>query len=253
MEVLLFGGTAEGRMLADWLAQRGSCDVVYCCTTKYGSELVAECPRVTTLQGPLTDDEKRALMGNHDFACVIDATHPYAEHISASVDELGAVYGVDVVRVAREDEDEQGDWQVASDVSEAVRLAAGSSGNVLLTTGSKDLSAFVAAMPDFRERLYVRILPMRASLDIVERVGIPARHVIAMQGPFSERMNKVLIEEFKIAMLVTKRSGVTGGFGEKVRAARACGIELVVIERPEARAGMPLEDVRDLLRSRYGL
>jgi precorrin-6x reductase len=124
---------------------------------------------------------------------------------------------------------------------------------VLLTTGSKDLSAFVAAMRDFRERLYVRILPMRASLDIVERVGIPMGHVIAMQGPFSERMNKVLIEEFKIAMLVTKQSGVTGGFGEKVRAARACGIELVVIERPEARAGMPLEDVRDLLRSRYGL
>ena len=253
MEVLLFGGTAEGRLLDEWLVRRGTCDVVYCCTTEYGASLVTKSPRITTLQGPLDADEKRALIEAHDFACIVDATHPYAQHISGSIDELGASCGIDVVRVAREDDSVTATWKSARDANEAARLVAASCGNVLLTTGSKDLHVYVAALPDYTERLYVRVLPSVASLRVVEGLGVPARHVVAMQGPFSERMNKALIEEFHISVLVSKRSGAIGGFEEKVRAAQACGAELVVIERPELRGGIPLEDVKDLLRSRYGL
>jgi precorrin-6x reductase len=146
-----------------------------------------------------------------------------------------------------------GSWTSVADASEAARLLAGTEGNILLTTGSKDLAAFTELIPGFAERLYVRVLPVVSSLERTHELGIPTSHVIAMQGPFSEQMNRVLIDELDIAHLVTKESGTAGGFDEKVRAAQACGIDLVVIERPEDEPGLLLSEAQQLLEDRYGL
>lgn len=254
MDVLVFGGTSEGRRLVEWLAMRGSCDIVACTATAYGASLIAQGPRVRTLEGPLTDGQKDRLMEEHDFVCIVDATHPYARHISQSVAALGRRHGVDVVRVIREAlPGGDGSWTSVADASEAARLLAGTEGNILLTTGSKDLAAFTELIPGFAERLYVRVLPVVSSLERTHELGIPTSHVIAMQGPFSEQMNRVLIDELDIAHLVTKESGPAGGFDEKVRAARACGIDLVVIERPEDEPGLLLSEAQQLLEDRYGL
>ena len=254
MDVLVFGGTSEGRRLVEWLAMRGSCDVVACTATAYGASLIAQGPRVQALEGPLTDEQKDQLMAEHDFACIVDATHPYARHISQSVAALGKRHGVDVVRVIREGASE-GDvqWTGVADATEAARLLAGTEGNILLTTGSKDLATLTELVPDFVERLYVRVLPVVSSLERTHELGIPTSHVIAMQGPFSERMNRALIDELDIAHLVTKESGPAGGFDEKVRAAQACGIDLMVIERPEDESGLLLAEAQQLLEDRYGL
>jgi precorrin-6x reductase len=108
-------------------------------------------------------------------------------------------------------------------------------------------------MPDYAERLYVRVLPINASLDRVKELGIAASHVIAMQGPFSAALNAALIRELGIACMVTKQSGTTGGFDQKARAAKECGIELVVIERPSTQAGASLATAKRTLEERYGL
>ena len=252
MEVLVFGGTAEGRQLVEWLAGRASCDVVACTATSYGASLLACGPRVQVLEGPLSDADKRRLMEAHRFACIVDATHPYAQHISQSVADLGRRHDVEVVRVVREGAGE-GPWTTVADAREAARLLAGTEGNILLTTGSKDLPAFTEGIPGYAERLYVRVLPVTASLERTQELGIPASHVIAMQGPFSEQLNRALIEELGIAHLVTKQSGATGGFDEKVRAAQACGIDLLVIERPRQEEGLLLPEAEAYLEERYGL
>ena len=54
-----------------------------------------------------------------------------------------------------------------------------------------------------------------------------------MQGPFSLEMNRALIRQFDIKYLVTKESGRTGGFLEKIKAAEAEGITACVIGNPE--------------------
>lgn len=252
MEVLLFGGTTEGRQLAEWLDGRSTCNVVACTATEYGASLMPEGSNIARVVGPLSREDKYELMQRHDFACIIDATHPYAEHISASIDELARSFAKDVVRLTRET-GPAGAWISAANALEAARTVATREGVVLLTTGTNDLPAFVEAMDDYRERLYVRILPTPESLARTLNLGIPASHVIAMQGPFSTQLNRALLKELHTKVLVTKRSGVAGGFNQKVQAAHECGVELVVVERPRKERGLSLDEAQALLEERYGL
>lgn len=252
MEVLVFGGTVEGRQLVEWLDARGSCDIVACTATAYGASLVAGGRHVTVLEGPLSGSDKQRLVTERDFACIIDATHPYAVHISESIAALAESTGLELVRIVREGAAE-GPWVSVSSSAEAAEHLAATEGNILLTTGSKDLDVFIAALPNYRERLYVRVLPVTAALEKASDLGIPASHIIAMQGPFSAELNCALIKDLQIRHLVTKQSGPAGGFDEKVQAARACGIELVVIERPCVEEGVSLEQAQALLEERYGL
>lgn len=255
MDVLVFGGTSEGRRLVEWLSERNSCGIVYCAATEYGSSLVAGNKNVAVVDGPLSSAQKDDLVAAHDFCCVVDATHPYATHISASIDELAICAGIDVVRIARDDEGERfvGSCTSARGMEEAARLVASKPGNVLLTTGTNDLASFTRFIPDAAERLYVRVLPVARSLELVREAGIPTSHVIAMQGPFSAELNVALMREFDVRTLVTKRSGRAGGFEQKVQAARECGASLLVVERPVAREGVSFEDAKGLLEERYGL
>ena len=286
MDVLLFGGTTEGRLLAEWLNARSTCNVVVCTATSYGADLLPHGEHIQTLVGPLSPAQKKQLMESNDFACVIDATHPYAQHISMSVEHLAQTYSKDLVRVARadcanhatsaQDKKTEPHQTVAADapttagnsstagtdyagltvvasMEEAARHVAATTGNVLLTTGSKDLPTFCAAVANHKERLYVRVLPTVASLSRVLSQGIPPSHIIAMQGPFSTSLNRALIEDLAIACMVTKESGSVGGFEQKVRAARACGIELVVVGRPPQHSGLSLKAAQELLEDRYGL
>lgn len=253
MKALVFGGTSEGRRLVEWLSARGTCGIVYCTATDYGASLVEGCKNVTTLVGTLSADEKRLLVDEHNVACIVDATHPYAEHITASIDELGKACKLDVIRVARDGASVEGTcWTSVPNAAAAARHVANTSGNVLLTTGTKDLAAFVEGIPNFEERLYVRILPVSASLARVEELCIPASHIVAMQGPFSMELNCALIRDLHVSSMVTKQSGRAGGFDQKVEATAQTGIELVVIGRPPALEGMPLEETCSLLEDRYG-
>lgn len=252
MEVLVFGGTVEGRQIVEWLEARGTCKVVACTATDYGARLLEGGSHVTVLRGPLSQDDKRHLMESHDFECVVDATHPYATHISQSIAELAQAYGKDVVRVVR-DPAQEGTWVSVRDAHEAAAHLSRVPGNILLTTGSKDLATYVEALADYRDRLFIRILPVMAALDQADKLGIPTSHVIAMQGPCSEDLNKALIRQLDISWLVTKQSGASGGFEEKIRAAEDCGIGLVVISRPCEEEGLTFEEALIALEERYGL
>lgn len=250
--VLVFGGTSEGRELAEWLGARGACNVVVSSLTEYGGSLVENLPNVESITGRMLPETMEELMGGRAFACVIDATHPYAAGVSASIASAAGACNVPVVRVLREGEPE-GPWESAGDAEEAARIVARKAGAVLLTTGSKDLPAYVGAVDDFAERLYVRILPVASSLAAASDLGIPTSHVIAMQGPFSKELNVALIREFAIRTLVTKASGAAGGFWEKVEAAQECGVDLVVIRRPAEEEGLDIDEARRVLESEFGL
>ena len=250
--VLVFGGTSEGYDIAEWLGKRGTCDVVVSSLTEYGGSLVKDLPNVESLTGRMLPEDMETLMRQRVFACVVDATHPYAVGITASIAGAASACDVPVVRVLREGEP-TGPWQGADDAQEAARLVAESTGNVLLTTGSKDLPTYVSAIGDFEQRLYVRILPIASSLAAADELGIPLNHVIAMKGPFSKELNKALIREFDIQMLVTKASGAAGGFWEKVEAAQECGIDVVVIHRPADEAGFDIDQAKAVLETEYGL
>lgn len=242
MRVLVFGGTSEGAELARRLPALG-CSVTVSVATAYGAHLLEGLP-VTVRTGRLDAAEMAALMV--DFDAVLDATHPYAVEVSRNIRAAAERTGRPCTRLLRGDEGAAGEWTEVPDAASAVKLLEKMPGNILLTTGSKDLEVF-SALPDFRERVWARILPSRESLDRALALGYPARRLIAMHGPFSEELNLALLRQFDIRVLVTKRSGRSGGFGEKCAAARRAGTALVVLERPEEE-GETLEAVVERFR-----
>ena len=244
--VLVFGGTTEGREIAEWLSARGGCEVFISSLTEFGSSLVQGLDGVTALTGRLLPDDIEGLLRDRSFSFVVDATHPYAAGVSTSIANAAVACSVPLFRVLREEEP-QGPWNGVDSPEEAARYVAARPGNVLLTTGSKDLPVYAAAIPDFCERVFARILPVASSLEAASGLGLAVDHIIAMKGPFSKELNCALIRDLNIGILVTKASGAAGGFWEKVGAAEECGIELVVIHRPLKEEGLSMEQLKDEL------
>ena len=226
MRVLIFGGTTEGRRLARALSAMGH-QVWVSVATPLGAEELAGLEDVSVLVGRRSGGEMDALLSRGFHRCV-DATHPYAVQATREIGAACARAGAGGEEGLRVDSPE-----------EAARLLAGREGNILLATGAKELPAFAALEP---ARLFPRVLPSEESVAACRRAGIPSRNIIALYGPFTQRLNEALMEQYHIRFLVTKDGGEAGGFREKAAAALAAGVELVVIRRPRDR-GEGLEDI----------
>ena len=123
-------------------------------------------------------------------------------------------------------------------------------GNILLTTGSKELKAY-SQIKDFAERVYARVLPLEDSLVLCREAGVKAAHILAMQGPFSEEMNTAMLRAIGAKWLVTKDGGAAGGFAEKAAAAAKTGVRLLVIGRPAEADGIGLSETVARLCARF--
>lgn len=245
--ILIFAGTTEGRELAGALDAAGyACEV--CVATDYGREVMPEGERLSIREGRMGADEMEALMRQEAFLAVVDATHPYAVEVTENIKRSAARAGLCCLRLRRNTQDERknaargADIRYADSAPDSIRHLKELPGNILLTTGSKELSCYMSE-PSLRDRLYVRVLPGAESLAICREQGLPGKRIIAMQGPFSEKLNEALMEQFDIGVLVTKESGRAGGFVEKISAAEHAGIPVVVIKSPEEDEGYTKEEV----------
>ena len=248
MSILLFGGTAEGHALARRLAQAGM-DVTCSVATAYGEAVLEPTPGLTVRVGRMTEAEMAAEMGK-GYACVVDATHPYADLVSANIRAAAEAAGLPRLRLVRQSGGGDGCLR-APDMAGAAALLRELPGNVLLTTGSKELHHF--AVPGLAGRCYPRVLPMLDSLERCLTLGFPPRNIICMQGPFSKELNVALLRQYQIKTLVTKDTGGYGGFREKVEAAKEAGCALLVVERPGAEDGLTLEQIQAEIARRTGV
>ena len=139
-----------------------------------------------------------------------------------------------------------------ADSAAAAAYLEGKPGNVLLTTGSKELARY-SGMTDFARRVYARVLPMAASLEACRAAGLEPGHILAVQGPFSREWNAAMLRAVCARFLVTKEAGAAGGFAEKAAAAEETGATLVVVGRPPQREGEPFDAVVRRLWARFGL
>ncbi len=278
-KVLIFAGTIEGRKLAEYLAER-NVQVHVCVATEYGESLLKEClcsdisdkgacdDETTGISQPSQIDQKEQigqleqiihrymtvthermdhiemakLIREYEPRYVIDATHPYAQEVTANIrfacDETNAEY----LRVLRERSDACQDAIYVSSVDEAVQYLKETSGNILVTTGSKELHKYTE-LPDYQERVYARVLSTGNVAVACENLGFAGRHLICMQGPFSTEMNLALIKEFDVAYMVTKESGTAGGFLQKYEAAIRGDAKMVVVGRPVEKTGMSYSEI----------
>ncbi len=226
-EILIFAGTTEGRRLSEILSKE-KIKHTLCVATKYGEEVLESTPYLTINCDRMDEEAMRDFLNKGDFTAVFDATHPYAKEVTANIKEAAKETSVPYYRVKRNTcAKETSNIRFFSDVKECAKALCDTEGNILLTTGSKDLKEFVAEVS--AERIYARVIPGAESIAICDECGIKGRHVIAMQGPFSLSLNEALIDEFNISVIVSKQSGAAGGFDEKIEAAKVKNISAFVI------------------------
>ena len=96
---------------------------------------------------------------------------------------------------------------------EAAEFLSGTEENIFLTTGSKELAKFTV-IPDYKERIFARVLSVPSVIQSCAELGIEGKHLIGMQGPFSAEINEAMLRQFQCSYLVTKDTGLAGGFPE---------------------------------------
>ncbi|MCL2317950.1 MAG: precorrin-6A reductase, partial [Methanomassiliicoccaceae archaeon] len=185
-------------------------------------------------------------------ACVIDATHPYATKITGKIKAACNETGSEYIRLLRSESKEYDGVIVVPDVSSAVEYLKGTEGNILVTTGSKELEKYTA-IKDYKERVFARVLSMPTASQTSAEIGFQGRNLFCMQGPFCEELNYGLLKQVDAKYLVTKDSGEPGGFDEKIRAAKRAGTKIVLVSRPEETDGFELNELMEMLSNRFGI
>ncbi|MBR5360612.1 MAG: precorrin-6A reductase [Lachnospiraceae bacterium] len=265
MKILIFGGTSEAHLLSDNLTDKGIAHTLSV-ATEYGEHILKNTSALRkVITGRMDDRAMADCIISEGYDLIIDATHPYATEVTANIikavenvnakrDDNTSSSGVRAVRLIR-DEKSSADAghsdrksYVYADVSDAANALKDTSGNILITTGSKELHTFTGILGrDDIERLFVRVIPSIESIKLCEAAGIETSHIIAMQGPFDKELNKAIISQYDIKHLVTKDSGRSGGIEGKKDAAYECGIALHIIARPLSDIAMEAKSYEEVL------
>ena len=248
---LIFSGTTEGRILSEKLTASGIAHIV-CVATEYGELVMEPSTLADVRKGRMTALEMYDLM-KFEADKVFDATHPYAADVSHNILTACLASDKEYVRILRDTDSEMfpedADIHDFENAAACTKALAETEGNILLTTGSKELGIY-AADENLRNRLYARVLPSHESISLCEDAGLSGKHIIAMQGPFSMETDLALIRQFDIKILVTKSSGSAGGAPDKVKAAAKAGIPIYMIGRPSEESGLT---VNGALAKHFGI
>ncbi len=250
-DIVIFGGTTEGRRIAEYCQSR-KMNTVVCVVSEYGEELLPKSNNVKVIQGALSKGDILTLLQKENPTYVVDATHPYAKNITTTLLEITTEYKFPYTRVLRQSvENSKSNQCVYVETTEdAISFLNGKEGNILLTTGSKEIASYTK-IENYEERIFARVLPQGEVLQQCEQLGFKGKHLIGMQGPFTKELNRGMINQLQIQWLVTKESGSAGGYLEKIQAADECGISTVVIGRPLRENGMSLESFINIIRNEY--
>ena len=192
-KVLIFGGTTEGRVLSDILRKE---DVPHkvSVATEYGRDIELDSGETDILTGRLSRDKIKELLSGGEYGIVVDATHPFAVRASAEIKAAAGESCTTYLRLTRDTRDEGtlGDFlSYADNMEEASQILKGIDGNILLLTGSRDLSQVLGGIGDIK-RVYARVLPSIESITLCQESGLSGKQIIAMQGPFSAQIMRAL-------------------------------------------------------------
>ena len=267
-KILIFAGTTEGRKLSEHLCERGIEHTV-CVATEYGEIVLQQNPLAHVHMGRMDIEGMRSFFAEQKCKLIVDATHPYAAIVTENIKQ--AVYAfneahavtdnqadssisenIEYVRLKR-DTDISADYdniRYFEDNEACAKALNNTDGNILLTTGSKELSVYCKTS-DVRERLYVRVLPGLESISLCMHNDITGKHILALQGPFSTQLNEALIDQYDIRCLVTKKSGAAGGFIEKIAAAKNKNIPVYIVGQSVQDDGMSFEAVCEYIDRKY--
>jgi precorrin-6A/cobalt-precorrin-6A reductase len=230
--VLILGGTAEARALAARLAdRRAGVHVVSSLAGRVGD------PRLPAgevhIGGFGGADGLAAWLRGNRIDRLVDATHPFAERMSASAARASRATGVPLLALRRPGwEAEDGDdWQRVPSLPEAAG-ALPDGARVFLTTGRRSIPVFAARADAWF---------LARSVDPPEQPVPSNVEVLLARGPYTVAGERALIRDHRLDVLVTKDSG--GAMTRaKLTAARDAGLPVVMVDRPPHPDGVQATD-----------
>jgi precorrin-6A/cobalt-precorrin-6A reductase len=225
--VLVLGGTAEARRLAEVLVADGV-DVVSSLAGRTADPLLP--PGEVRIGGFGGAEGLAEWLRAHPVRALVDATHPFAATMTAHAVEAAAATGTPYLRLQRPGWSPQpgDDWRWVGSLEEAAAAVAAFA-HVFVTTGRTGLGAFAG----LTQEVLIR------SVDPPEP-PLPARTTVVLErGPFTVDDELALMRGHGVDVVVTKDSG-SALTEAKLTAARALGIPVVVVRRPPLPAGAPV-------------
>lgn len=237
MKIFLLGGTKDSINIIEHVKNNYNAYILTTTTTEYGAKLAHEGGSDNTIARPLLKDEIIEIIKDKNFDLLIDATHPFAAHItqtSASIaDELKIPYIRFERPAANLENIDTTHVHYANSFDEAGKLISEKFpyGNILHFAGANTMEEILKYVSV--KRFYPRILKVESSIEKCKSLNIDPTHIIPMKGAASIKENIDLIEKYSASVMITKESGDVGGVTEKIQAANEKNIAVIMIQRPE--------------------
>lgn len=222
--ILIFGGTTEGRIVAT--VCEGAAKPFYY-STKSESQKINTVHGIQ-ITGGLDEKSMMDFCLEKEIRLIIDAAHPFAEGLHQNIATVANRMNIPVIRYERNYPEQERDLLWFDSYNEAINyLKKKHIDKLLALTGVNTISKL---KPYWKNNTcWFRILDRDESRSIVLSEGFPMDKVLYYQQGEDEIS---VFEKLKPQAIITKESGESGGFNEKVKAARKLGIPMLVIRRP---------------------
>ncbi len=221
--ILVFGGTTEGRQAIEALEAAGS---LYYYSTK-GDEQQVSLTHGIHLKGGMELPEMTSFCEKHGIRLIVDAAHPFAESLHRNLLLLALRLDLPLVRFDRIYPPRPNDVIWCKDYQDATRqLEEHGIERLLALTGVNTISQL---RPYWNHHdCWFRILRRKTSIGLAKQAGFPENRLVF----YEEDTTDTLISQHQPDAILTKESGSSGGFTQKVETAKAAGIKVFAIERP---------------------
>lgn len=222
--ILIFGGTTEGRVAVEVCEQAGK--PFYYSTKGSSQEVVLH--HGVRLTGAMTAEDIRLFCQEHDVRCIIDAAHPFAEGLHKAV----ADSGITTIRLQRQFGERIEGVTYCKDYKEAIAKMQEADVKRLLALSGVNTIAKLRGYWENHDTLF-RILKREESMEVVRRNGFPESHLLFYPDTMpSVEEEMAMMQDAGCDAILTKESGGSGGYENKVNAAKRLGLKVFVVEHP---------------------
>ena len=217
--ILVFGGTTEGRKAVEVLEEGGS---PYFYSTKTGEQDIT-LHHGQRIDGALDAEAMQTFCGEHDIRLIVDAAHPFASQLHQTIALVSQSLNIPTIRYERiyPKRDPEITW--IDDYSQIPRDIH----SLLATTGVQSISK-LKPLEVAGVKVFYRILNRESSIALAQKQGASPEQLCYYENP-----QDIPVEAEAILL---KESGLSGGFQEKVEAAKARGMRIIALKRPQTPA-----------------
>lgn len=238
--ILVFGGTTEGRIAVKTLDE-GEGRYIY---STRSSLQEMECVHGEHVTGVMTESDMMDFCREKGVELIVDAAHPFAAHLHRTISKVSVTLSIPVVRFERRYPEIGSDGITWCDSFEDAveKLKESGSKRLLALTGVQTIARLKGVWKNVET--WFRILDREESKAKAREFGFPESHILYYGGEDTAG----LIEEIAPDAIITKESGESGGFRDKVEAALNRGVRVFVVKRPKLPENFIVVDGRHGLR-----